>query len=274
MAKRRYVAPARGAVAPACFSHPAFAAFAGRRAWLDGADWPGIDALDAAMGGAPERFVAQDAALLADGLHYELRIAQHALIPTRPANWHDLLNAMVWIAYPALKRALNARQVAEIAQVGPTQRSRAQCALTHFDEGGAVVVVRDPALLSLWDAHDWTALFRRERAAWLEGRIEVIVFGHALMEHALTPDPLITAKCVAVLDAGGAGHETGAAIATLARAVRDGAVLNDPQELRPLPLSGIPGWHPAASDSRFFETADCFRPLRPGRVYPAALEYG
>lgn len=281
MAKRRYVAPARDAVAPGVFDHPVFAGFAAHRAWLDGAAWPPLDALNAALAhGAPERFVAQDAALLSDGEHYETRIAHHARIATRAENWHDLLNALVWIGHPVLKRALNRRQIAEIALVGPAQRSRAQCALTHFDEGGAIVVLRDAALLPLWDAHDWHGLFWRERAAWLDGRIDVIVFGHGLLEHALTPGQLITAKCVAVLDvAAGPGcsddrmqaHSRAAQRASIAvaDAAARGAVFGDPQELRPLPLSGIPGWHPGTDDETFYREAECFRPLRPGRVYPS-----
>ncbi|MBB5206691.1 DUF3025 domain-containing protein [Chiayiivirga flava] len=282
MAKRRYVAPARGAVAPGVFDHPVFAGFAAHRAWLDGVAWPSLDALNCALAadGAAERVVAQDAALLSDGEHYELRIARRGHIATRPDNWHDLLNALVWIEHPSLKRALNRRQVAEIAQVGPAQRSRAQCALTHFDEGGAIVVLRDAALLPLWDAHDWHGLFWRERAAWFDGRIDVIVFGHALLEHALTPGQLITAKCIAVLDIAGASGRDELRVDTRPRAMQRaslavaeatarGVVFVDPQELRPLPLSGIPGWHAGTDDEAFYRNAECFRPLRPGRVYPA-----
>lgn len=284
MAKRRYVAPARGTVAAGVFEHPVFAGLAAQRAWLDGGAWPSLDMLDAALAGtgAPERFVAQDAALLSDGEHYETRIACHRQIATRPDNWHDLLNALVWIGHPALKRALNRRQVAEIARVGPAQRSRAQCALTHFDEGGAIVVLRDPALLPLWDAHDWHGLFWRHRAAWADGRVDVVVFGHALLEHALTPGQLITAKCVAVLDIAGASGRDERRVDARPRAVQRaslavaeaaarGALFVDPQELRPLPLSGIPGWHAGTDGEAFYRDAECFRPLRPGRVYPAPL---
>ena len=86
MAKRRYVAPARGAVAPGVFDHPVFAGFAAHRAWLDGVAWPPLETLDAALAaaGAPECFIAQDAALLSDGEHYELRIARRGHIATRP----------------------------------------------------------------------------------------------------------------------------------------------------------------------------------------------
>ena len=274
MAKRRYLAPARGALAPGVLAHPIFAGYLAHRPWLDDGAWPALDALNAALAdrGVRERFVAQDAELLSDGQHYETRIAGHGMIATRPANWHDLLNALVWIEHPGLKRALNRRQVEEIEHVGPARRSRAQCALTHFDEGGAIVLLRDAHLLALWDAHDWHGLFWREREAWRDGRAEAIVFGHALLEHALTPSQLITAKCLAVLDDGGrAGATRTGAVLFAADAVARAAALNDPQELRPLPLSGIPGWHPATADAGFYLEAECFRPLRAGRVYPAPV---
>jgi hypothetical protein len=51
----------------------------------------------------------------------------------------------------------------------------------------------------------------------------------------------------------------------------EGSLLIDPQELRPLPLSGIPGWHRRTHDPEFYATAPCFRPLRPGRIYPPPL---
>jgi len=286
LAKRRYVAPARGALAPGVAAHPIFAGFHAHRPWLDDDAWPTLAMLNAALAerGVEQRFVAQDAHLLADGLHYETRIAERGGIATRTENWHDLLNALAWIEHPALKRALNRRQVGEIAHVGLAQRSRAQCALTHFDEGGAVVLLRDAGLLALWDAHDWHGLFWREREAWTEGRAEVRVFGHALLEHALTPGQLITAKCLAVLvgdaeqieaaDAARSMRTHARAVLATADAIASAWVLNDPQELRPLPLSGIPGWHEASADTAFYRDAGCFRPLRAGRIYPAPLSIG
>lgn len=219
------------------------------------------------------QFVAQTPQLLRDGLHYEQRIAQRGQIATRTHNWHDLLNALIWLRFPSLKAALNARQVAEIEKVGAKQRSRAQCALTHFDEGGAIVLLHDPDLLRLWDAHDWHGLFWRERAAWSDGRIRVLVFGHALLEHALKPAQLLVSKTIAVIAAQNANVED-AAIDAVAAAIRRGELLNDPQELRPLPLSGIPGWHADNSAEHFYREAPCFRPLRAGRSYiqPIAMK--
>ena len=48
-----------------------------------------------------ERFEAQTPTLLADGLHYEQRIAERRVIATREGNWHDLFNAMIWAALHA-----------------------------------------------------------------------------------------------------------------------------------------------------------------------------
>jgi Protein of unknown function (DUF3025) len=265
----RFVAPARDAVASDVLARPPLSDWAEHGDWLLAGEWPSVESLNAAGDGAllPNRFVKQTPALLADGFHYEQRIFARNQIATREHNWHDLFNALVWLRFPQIKSALNARQVNEIAVVGPRQRSRAQCALTHFDEGGAIVTLRDRSLLEIWDAHDWVALFCDRRQAWSDGSIQVQVFGHALLEHALRPGQMLVSKTLVVC------HEAGssAVTTTVARAIGEGAILNDPQELRPLPLSGIPGWHGNSDNVDFYRTAACFRPLRVGRRYPAPL---
>lgn len=264
----RYVAPARDAVDPRVFQRMPLADWREYAELIEGRDWPSVAALDACRPvDMRERFAAQTRELLADGLHYEQRIAERGEIATRENNWHDLFNALVWLRHPALKRALNARQMAEIAHMGTRQRSRAQYALTHFDEAGVVVALRDPALLALWDAHDWHGLFWRERAAWLDGRIHVDVFGHALLEHALTPEQLLVGKAVVVADPGVSPVQ---AADLCAQAIREAMVLGDPLELRPLPLCGLPGWAGADEEAFHLENPS-YRPLREGRRYPAAL---
>ena len=265
----KFTAPARDAVDADVFLRPPLSQWNEYADLLRG-DWPSVAALNAHSRDAAIRFVAQTPGLLADGLHYERRIFEHGGIATRERNWHDLLNALVWLRYPNLKRALNARQVGEIARVGPKRRTRAQCALTHFDEAGIVVALRDPALLALWDAHDWHGLFWRERAAWSDGRIEVRVFGHALLEHALKPAQMLTGKALVVLLPQNTNVEN--ALDMTAAAIKDGRALNDPQELRPLPLSGVPGWHADSMDESFYRKAPCFMPLRAGRSYPFPLQ--
>lgn len=225
-------------------------------------------------------FARQDAGLLADGLHYEVRIALRNVVATRERDVHDLFNAMVWLRHPRLKRALNARQVADIGVVGTKQRTRGQYALTHFDEAGAIVWLADDRLLDAWDTHDWTRLFRDEAAAW-GSRIALTVPGHALLEHVRNGHLLPTAKALVVrvsaqelaarCRGGVLVSRWPAAEDMLAAAIRAARVLVDPQELRPLPLAGIPGWHPAQADPAFHLETPCFRPLRPGRCYPLPM---
>jgi len=242
-------------------------------AWREYADllrspgWPDVDALNALLpAGGAYRFAAQTTALLADGLHYEQRIAERGLIATREDNWHDLLNALVWLRHPDLKLALNAMQVAEVSRMGPKRRSRAQYALTQFDESGVLVLVRDAGLLTAWDAHDWYELFWTRRAAWCDGSIEVAVFGHALLELALTPERLLVGRAMPLL--GSARVDLRSVVAACAAGIADGSLLRDPQALRPLPLSGIPGWREDNAHAAFHRGAACYQPLRAGRCYP------
>lgn len=261
----RYVAPTRDSLERSVFASPPLSAWSDYTSLLDGDAWPDTAALNALLPhDSSVRFATQDKALLDDGLHYEERIARKGAIATRAENWHDLFNALIWLRYPSLKHALNARQMDEIARMGPRERSRPQCALTHFDEAGMIVSLRDPAMLRAWDRHDWSTLFWTHREAWLHGEARVEVFGHALLEHALTPEKLLVGKALVVMGGGDARAVCG-------EAIRSGAVLNDPQELRPLPVSGVPGWHDETGDASFYFTAPCFQPLRAGRVYPPPL---
>jgi len=268
----RFVAPERASIDATVFARPPLSLWSEFADLLRGSEWPDVTTLNArARGEGIPHFVAQTRDLDREDLHYEVRIDSRNEVATRERNWHDLLNALVWVRFPGLKSALNARQIASIASAGTKQRTRAQCALTHFDEAGVIVVLRDASLLPRWDAHDWHGLFWRESGAWREGRIEAVVFGHALLEHALRPGQLLVGKALAC--AMPQSGKVDDAIAGVAAAIRAGALLNDPQELRPLPLSGIPGWHPGTADETFYRTAPCFRPLRAGRAYPGAVSW-
>ncbi len=260
---RRFLAPPRAALDPRVFEHPLFAGLAAFRDLLSGPEWPAVAQLDARLALQGKHLVEQDAVLLADGLHYEARIAE-GRIATRARNWHDLFNALVWARYPALKEALNTRQCLHIAAMGRGQRNRAQAALTQFDESGVIVRVRDAVPVAAWDAHDWSTLF--EPALWQQQRIAIVaVFGHALMEQALLPGRLLVGKCLVVQ-----GGDDAACIAQVAKAIAEGRVLADPLQLRPLPLAGIPGWHADRSPA-FRANAAYFRPLREGRIYPPPM---
>lgn len=262
----RYVAPTRGTVEARLFGQLPLAAWDEYASLLEGADWPDIGQLNRCLPPqSAQRFVAQTPALLADGLHYEQRIAECGAIATRENNWHDLLNALAWLRHPQIKQALNRRQVDEIAHMGTRERSRSQYALTQFDEGGVIVLVRDPTLLALWDMHDWHGLFWQQRQAWVDGAISVEVFGHAVLEHALSADILLVGKALVFASAQASMAQARVACAD---AISDGWLLRDPLELRPLPLSGLPAWHVDNADENFHRSAACYQPRRAGREYP------
>lgn len=259
--RRRFVAPLRGRVDAACFRHPLFDGYDEYLDLVTAARWPETETLNARMPSSGPRFVMQDAALLAEGLHYEARVAQ-GRIATRAENWHDLFNALVWMRHPSLKRALNQQQCLHMGRMGTGERTPAQQALTQFDESGIIVQVHDPRLLDLWDRHDWAALFHANAGRWRNGDIAVVaVVGHALMEQMLVPGRLLVGKCVVVLD------DSPDVVARVSESISAGAILPTPTALRPLPLAGIPGWH-AGQGEAFYAQEDYFRPLREGRVYP------
>jgi hypothetical protein len=265
----RYIAPSRESVDPVVFTRWPLAGWREHAGWMQGPRWPTIDELNQGRpAGQRERFVAQTAALLDDGLHYEQRIAERGEIATREANWHDLFNAFAWLRYPSLKRALNAQQMAQIAIMGTRDRSRAQYAMTHFDEAGVVVSLRDRSLLALWDSHDWYGLFWRERSAWRDGRASVQVFGHALLEHALSPGKLLVGKALVFLGDGGEDQAVAAAV----EGIVSERLLRDPLDLRPLPLSGLPGWRADSESESFHRHTECYQPRREGRAYPLPVE--
>ncbi len=270
----RFRAPPREGVNRALFDHPVFAGVQAWREWLDAAAWPSVAQIDAQLALHRHRFsgqrlraVAQTPALLADGLHYEVRAFQSGHIATREGSWHDLLNALIWLAHGDIKCALNARQVDDIARVGARQRTRGQCALTHFDEAGVVLVLREPQRLAAWDEHDWLGMF----AGLTSDDYAIAVIGHALLEHALVAEQTLVGKALVVLD-DRPRQAIHACLPMLAESIRSGQVLSDPQEMRPLPLMGLPGWHPLAGRREFLERAPCFAGKRASRVYPPAFE--
>jgi hypothetical protein len=123
-------------------------------------------ALDARSSAVGLRFVPQTAALLADGLSFEQRIAHSGMIATREGSLHDFYSALMWLRFPGVKRAINAIHLHGIAQHGTKVRSRHQQAVTHVDEAGAWVVANAPHLLRMISEHQWPELFLSHAAAW------------------------------------------------------------------------------------------------------------
>ena len=145
-------------------------------------------------GGAPIRFVPPAASA-----QYEVRIFETGEVQTRPDNWHDLFNALVWLAFPKTKAVLNRHHYEQIkARLGEHLRGTVRDVLTLFDEGGIVVAAADPELPALLREFRWRELFWRRRAEVLRS-MRFYVFGHAIYEKALEPYKGVTAKAL-ILD--------------------------------------------------------------------------
>ena len=198
------------------------------------------------------RFVEPDAAAAEP---YESFIARTGEVPTR-ASLHDVLNALVWLRFPATKARLNSLQAAVIARngIGAT-RGRLRDALTLIDESGALFITKRPSFVSLLRDHEWDALFVRQRASWTMD-VQVIAFGHALLQKLTHPYRAITAHALHL------SLECGTSLDAVDRCAA--AALDDrlsPSDLLPLPVLGVPGWCQPNSDPIFYADAAVFRPV-------------
>lgn len=232
---------------------------------LAGGAWPGLTRLNQLAeradlinaGGLPLRFQRQ--AERCGQRDYETGILATGLVPTREDNWHDLLNALCWLAFPRSKAALNQVQCRAIAPGRP--RGPVSDAATLFDESGLILVGPDPELGKLLADRRWREAFVQHRPAWARTRAYVI--GHAVLEKLLAPWPGITAKClfIHVAETGDDTAPLNRVDESVARAWRDGRITR-PAELFPLPVLGIPGWWPANAEPTFYDDRDVFRPAR------------
>ena len=196
------------------------------------------DALAAEATAAAPRFVA--AAALPPGEAYECFVARTGCVPTRD-HLHDLLNGLVWLAEPVLKRAIARRHAEAIAAdgVGP-RRGPLRDRLTLIDDNGALLAA-PPSLADALRRRDWQALFVAQRAAWRDARITLV--GHGLLERLAVPRAAITAH-VLLLAPGGSALDA----------------LEGPEPLRPLPVLGVPGWWEPNEAAAFYRDARAFRP--------------
>ena len=214
--------------------------------------------------GVPLRFVAPRDHSDRERRYYELRIAESGEVETRPQNWHDLFNALAWIAFPKSKAAINAQHAEILEEGGESEakhRSPARDALTVFDEGGVIVATDDEELKQLIIDFEWKELFWRRRAA-LEARVRFFAFGHALYEKGLDPYIGMVAKTVFVPFTDG----TAEADRSLAAHFSDRSRFPSPKAMAPMPVLGVPGWHPDTSNESFYDDAKHFR----GKSAPAA----
>jgi hypothetical protein len=201
---------------------------------------------------------------------YEATIATTGAVPTRTDNWHDVFNALCWMAWPLAKAAINAQHVAILEEGGAGEARRRgpeRDALTLFDEGGVAVASSDPALLALIRDFEWKALFW-ERRAETEARMKFFAFGHACLEQSLEPYLGMVAKTVFVpvdelFHVLPPEAQVPRVDELLARHFASRGRFASPKSMAPMPVLGVPGWHSAAQDEAFYDDKDHFRGPRP-----------
>jgi hypothetical protein len=228
---------------------------------LPAGSWPTHVELTAAAAGIvtqrgqPIRFVSPRDHTDRERRYYELRIAETGEVETRERNWHDLFNALAWIAFPKAKAAINAQHAAILEERGEAEakrRSPERDALTLFDEGGVIVASSAPELLRLIVDFEWKELFW-ERRAEVARAMRFIAFGHALYEQAREPYLGMVAKTVFVPLLEGFDADT-----LLAAHFSRRGNFATPKMMAPMPVLGVPGWH-APQDASFYDDASHFR---------------
>lgn len=201
-----------------------------------------------------------------DGLGYEARVWKSGEVETRPDNWHDFFNALVWLTFPLSKAALNARH-ARVLSAQPVGRGRERDAMTHFDECGVVVVSSDASMLDLVRGFRWRELFWTRRAD-LQGTLCCFIFGHATYEQLLAPFRGLTAKAVLYhVDEDWLHQPITTQLLDLDRrlaAELAAGAYAEPRDLHPLPLMGFPGLTPDSETAGYYDDSWQFRPGRRG----------
>ncbi len=197
----------------------------------------------------------------ATGEPYETRIARSGCVATR-ANLHDFFNALIFLQFPRAKAQLNRLQSAAIARDGVRAvRGPLRDAATLIDENAVLLVTDRSYIVDSLRGRDWTGLFQSQRAAWADG-VNVLAFGHALLEKLHRPYKGITAHALHIaLAPGSAPDEIDRCMA---------AGLDErltPRALMPLPVLGIPGWWAQNENPDFYADPVVFRPakMRPDR---------
>ncbi len=193
-------------------------------------------------------------------------------IATRPDKRHDLFNALIWLAFPLTKAALNRRHVAALREAGiqaGAARGSLRDALTQFDECGVVVAGRCADLWAALRAHRWREVFVRRRDE-LRRTTRFLVFGHASHDALAAPFVGLCGKAlfIAVDEAWLVLPEVAALAALDARLAALFAAGNfAPGDWQPLPLLGIPGATADNEDPQYYDDRRQFRAartIRPG----------
>jgi hypothetical protein len=234
--------------------------------WPDHADLTALARGITTSRGQAVRFILPREHTDRERRYYELHIAATGEVETRAENWHDLFNALVWVTFPRAKSAINAQHAAILEERGESEgrrRSPERDALTLFDEGGVAVASSAPHLLKLMVDFEWKEVFWNRRDELL-ATTRFFAFGHACYEQSLAPYIGMVAKTVFVTVDGSFLHRPAAEqlVRTdelLATHFSDRRHFPSPKAMAPMPVLGVPGWHPATETESFYDDASHFR---------------
>lgn len=203
---------------------------------------------------------------------YEERAWLSGEIATRPGNRHDLFNALIWLAWPLTKAALNRRHHAAIMDArrqGRSDRGALRDALTQFDECGVVVAGSSADLWQALCAHRWREVFVDRREELLRST-RFLLFGHASHDALALPYVGLCGKAL-FMEVGAAWLDLPDAAACAELDTRLAARFDtdefSPRDWQPLPLLGIPGATPENEQPDYYDDTRQFRPartMRPG----------
>lgn len=235
----------------------------------------------AVQGGSPLRFVAQEYGKLPFEAQYEPRCYLKGEVPTRADNWHDLLNALVWLTFPKTKAAINARHYHALTDArkesrrcdsvtddaeSRSERGAVRDVNTLLDESGVIVVYADAELAALLRDFQWQELFWRRREQ-VKAEMGFWLFGHGLYEKALQPYVGMTGQglLLAVEQAFFSWprvHQLAHLDELLADYLAVSRHYHSTRELSPVPLLGVPGWAAGNDCAAFYGNTAYFRPGR------------
>jgi hypothetical protein len=232
------------------------------RLWTD---WPELSHYDSwaenlrALSGRELSFGEVERSGVAAAGGYDLFIEGTGVIPTRRRNWHDFFNACIWARFPRTKLKALSRSVTERRARQHTRRSALLDWLTHFDECGLVVRTSEPELLALIRRLRWRELFVEQRQL-LERRARVTCFGHATLEGLREPYLGLMGKALLWHDPRfDPDQDLERGLPELDGWIEAQLQLHTPPTLQPLPVLGLPGWHPPNQSARFYDNPDYFR---------------
>jgi hypothetical protein len=203
-----------------------------------------------------------------DGEGYEERAWRCGEVATRTDNRHDLFNALIWLAFPRSKAAMNRRHheaLLAARAAGSEARGPLRDALTQFDECGVIVAGAAPEL--------WQGLVRPPLARGLRRASRGNCCAPRALSSSATP-ATIAGRALRRLVRQGAVHRGRCwrgwscrrpnRWPNSMRGWRRRLATGDfaPRDWQPLPLLGIPGATAENEHAAYYEDERQFRPPR------------